>query len=149
MASGAAVNARLQAAGIGLVQLPLGVAALRAALQPHAPAVMAVLVVRWSRFLGGGREVPALLGAFAPRVAAGDARAAAHAEARVGPAIDLTRVLELVELTAGSQADADAPLMEAGLDSLGAVELRNQLQLACGREVQLPTTLVFEHPTAR
>ena len=39
-------------------------------------------------------------------------------------------LLQLVERTVGGAVDADAPLMEAGLDSLGAVELRNQLQQA-------------------
>jgi acyl carrier protein len=43
--------------------------------------------------------------------------------------------------------DADAPFMDAGLDSLGAIELRRALQVATG-EV-LPVTLVFEAPTAR
>ena len=43
--------------------------------------------------------------------------------------------------------DADIDLIEAGVDSLGAVELRTQLQTAAG--VQLPSTLMFDYPTAR
>ena len=69
-------------------------------------------------------------------------------------ALTLDAVLEMVRLTAGSDVDADAPLMEAGVDSLGAVELRNVLQQAimvdgASHDVELPSTLTFDHPTAR
>ena len=43
--------------------------------------------------------------------------------------------------TAGGDVDADGPLMEAGSDSRGAVELRNTLQQAAGDVVALPSFL--------
>jgi thioesterase domain-containing protein len=63
--------------------------------------------------------------------------------------VSLEMVLEIVRRTAGGAVDADAPLMESGIDSLGAVELRNQLQQAAGENLALPSTLIFDHPTAR
>jgi len=71
----------------------------------------------------------------------------AHAASSCAPAGTLeTWLANLYELS-GEHIDADAPLLESGLDSVGAVELGDQLQQPTGED--LPATLVFDHPTAR
>ena len=125
MAAGGGISARLKLQGWGQVGLAQGLAALALAVA-GGPAVVSVMPISWERVLGGVAAVPRFLTAFTPRQATmGTAAAAAAA-----PVVSLETVLALAARTSGGVVDADAPLMEAGLDSLGAVELRNQLQQA-------------------
>ena len=54
-------------------------------------------------------------------------------------------VIEAVEAIVGDSVMSDQPLMEAGIDSLGATEL--QQKLAESLSIELPSTLVFDYPT--
>ena len=65
------------------------------------------------------------------------------------PQIDAGKMLREVAEDMLGGVSADAPLMEAGLDSLASVEFRNRLQAQLGDVMTLPDTLVFDFPTIR
>lgn len=145
---------RSEAAGGGAVKLSFAITALGAMLLPDS-RTFAVMGIVWSKLLLGATVAFGLMapyfhlrGRAAPAKAArASGIAAKPQDATVGNQLEV--VLQIVADTAGGFVDADAPIMEAGVDSLGAVNLRSQLQSIMGEDTNLPSTVVFDHPTVR
>eukprot|EP00966_Prymnesium_polylepis_P047916 1109582-Prymnesium_polylepis.1 len=125
MASRGAASERMAAmaaaSGFNQIALGQGLAALAMATQHDSPSTLMLLPMVWSKFLDRS-AVPSLLAAFEPASpkAASQAALAASDAAEAQSGVTLDTVLELARNTAGGTVDADVPLMEAGIDSLGA-----------------------------
>ncbi|RFS81062.1 SDR family NAD(P)-dependent oxidoreductase [Actinomadura spongiicola] len=150
---------RIVRGGMSPLPTPEALALLDTARESGLPAVMPARLDE-TRLGGAGTAVPALLQDLvrrAPRPVAAE-RAAPRtadlgAELRAVPAPERER--RLVDLVVGQIAtvtdhpshiiDPGRPFRELGFDSLMTVELRNRL--AAATTLQLPATLVFDHPT--
>jgi hypothetical protein len=151
--------ARLARLGMGLIAPQQGLAALEGALAalgggggggpatPPPQAVVAAVPFKWAAFLASRQPLPGFFSEFAPHLPA-PRDAAQRAAARRGsrrwrgagapsgggaaaPALEAV-VGEAAASVLGRRVAADEPLVAAGLDSLGGVELRNLLQVRFG-----------------
>ena len=62
--------------------------------------------------------------------------------------MELERLLAIGKDVLGTTIDADDPMMNAGLDSMGVIEYTRQLQEQLGdAHEELPGTLLFDYPT--
>ncbi|MFI6118182.1 beta-ketoacyl synthase N-terminal-like domain-containing protein, partial [Kitasatospora sp. NPDC051164] len=166
MAADGTVEQRLHRDGVPPMAPPLAMAALRQAVE-HGDGALTVVDIAWDRFLPGLTavrpttlfdEIPeARQVAAAATVASGAAAVSSSQADRLAglPAAEQQRVmLDLVRTTVAAvlahsgtdQVEAGRAFRELGFDSLTAVELRNRLAAATG--LRLPTTLVFDYPSA-
>ncbi|WP_345023674.1 type I polyketide synthase, partial [Streptomyces sedi] len=141
----AAVVGTLRRDNGGLAQLTTALAELHAhGVDPDWPAVFADRDARAVPLPGYplGAAPPA-----GPAPSLADRLAAAPD--RAGFLLDLVRA-QVAAVAGGSPdatADPDAPLLDLGVDSAGAVRLRNLLNAAT--ELRLPISAVFDNPTCR
>jgi NADP-dependent 3-hydroxy acid dehydrogenase YdfG/acyl carrier protein len=159
MAVGGKAEDMARRTGIGAMDPELAFAALRQVVTEDEPTVL-IADVDAGRFTATARpsallrEMPGYDELVASAAAAPDAGIALRAKLadltagqRFETVLDLvrSRAAEVLGYTDVELVGAEKAFRDLGFDSLGAVELRNQLNAATG--LSLGSTLVFDHPT--
>ncbi len=131
-------DAAVDSGAAHLVPIKLDLAAARADAAEGGP-VQPLLrdLVRVRRRAGRAAAAGDLAGSLAGRPVA--------EQERVLLSMVRARVALILGYASAEEIAADAPFQSAGMDSLGAVELRNRLSAEVG--FAMPATLVFDYPT--
>ncbi len=156
-----AALARVEKAGLGVLQPMQGLAVLRAVLHSSGRGALVESIASpfsFDRLLSGIDPVPHVFGRVTAAPEEDNVGGAehydsppsmAHEDASSSTAMSAAEVQEqvtdIVSGMLGAAVKPAQPLMQAGLDSLAAVELRNELATRFG--VELPATAMFDYPT--
>jgi NADP-dependent 3-hydroxy acid dehydrogenase YdfG/acyl carrier protein len=158
---GDADSRRITSAGIGSLSTQTGLALLDAALG-RDEALLLPIRLDLAKLQDAGDELPSILRGLIrtpSRRNAGNATAAtSELRERIAALVAHKRqpaLLDLVRTHAASLLGYEGPgdvapdraFSELGFDSLSALSLRNQLTLVTG--LKLPTSLIFDYPSAR
>ena len=127
---------------------------LEALTRSAGRSVMAANPFLWDRFLRRTVPVPPLFGEFAhlapTEVVSGGTPSAKSTPVKASISLLAASAVEAkvagcVSDILGKEVAINEPLIDAGLDSLGAVELRDAVNAAV--DMELPSTVVFDYPS--
>ncbi|UPR02038.1 polyketide synthase [Chloropicon primus] len=150
MASNKVVSKRFESMGLAAISPDSGLSILSSCLHmKEEGTVCANQAAFWSNVLSSSTKCPSFFKQICPASIV-DGIPKPHQEKRVvrsqhevQPIIE--QVSQSVQRLLQQDIDINTPLMEAGLDSLGVVELRNTISSSVG--VQLPSTVILDYPS--
>eukprot|EP00889_Picochlorum_renovo_P002067 jgi/Picre1/29097/NNA_004490.t1 len=156
-ANDASTKARVERTGLGLVDVNTGIGAMSSLVNKFTgSSTVTCIPFNWNVFINTqykDSQVPLMFSNFATASHASKekkrnvkSRQQKNVSDKFAEEEVLATVQEAVSLILGGEISANEPLMSAGLDSLSAVEFRNDLESKFG--IELPGTLVFDYPTS-
>ena len=147
-------RARFAEMGLGTIAPDQGLAVLERILGDRSHTQVAVLPITWPRFLAHLNRPPPFLALMHDADTLGSGPNSSLIDDLAGATPDemsarlmaflREQLARVMGFASPSQVDPELELIEMGIDSLLAVDLRNRIETSLG--CSLPATLLFDHP---